>query len=1203
MAELEQLLEANPGSERFAELANIYTRQGRYNDAISLCRHGLTAHPGKLEGYLALGRALFGMGRLTAATQSLRRAVQLDSNSTEAYRLLGEVLLRRKIFTEAVQLLEDAASRGVGGAKLTKLLQKATDLLESQATMIAEDPNSPKGMGNVAVAGTIGSQVGAAQGPPTEYPSEELLLQPPAQHAVADDGPGIYGAEEDLALRAFPGAAPNHQDWGDLVAAWEERLEDNSQRRLMTDPDVPVTSNSAVSVDVAPLTDPIADGIPPLPSDTHEVALPPELAPTELAIEREEDPTSPFEDGDTAVDMVAESVPRPATAAAAAAPVLSTDAGGRGSDVEEDDDDDLLDYVEPTFIGGRPPLRSLMTDSGEDDPVEQGDADLAERPRRASFTAVKRLDDLPTDSDEGQVLLTDVTSDAAMPISKSSGAGGLIGKLVLWLLVLGALGAGGFLGWQHYQAGKAAKAALKAAVKVRASLSISEIDKAAKQLLDVLRLPDPFKAVPRKRVRAERAILLLMKQHWWGVADKKGVVFAGEDWSALIAHSLRSLVHDELGRAGKMVETASRLQKGRSALFERLLQGEIALARGQFAAALTVADELLAKQKDFAAGLYLRARSLRARGNVAGAAKAYADLSAKVADFELAKVGRWAVSLRQGDTSAKAPQVSSPHGKREAALLEGWQTALKQGSHEKLVKATALKNMTTTSLLADGAYALAVFCELERSAKLEKRLSRMGGAKDSGIADLRAELALLRGEPINIRLLPKKETGKAAVLRAWQRLLWGDRQAKTAQNALQKATVAAIAKLTKAHRRRRRRPAKVDVKAMLAGKGRLVPLAESLVAASVAKSRFGAAQSPAPAAALLQKPLWAQRYQRALQAEVALAGADAMSAAKLLLGLDKSVSPKAVSAKARRARKCAGYPAAWRARGRLAMEMGDYRKAASWFSKAHRAGAVRRANQHDVSAEAEFGLALVLSGRLTRAVSVINAVLKHKRDHRGLLRPARAALRLARAALLLAQGKPEDVQKLLRKDTSAWGQLLLERSLQADESKARQRKSLLRAVLGKRPQFIEARIRLAELLAEEGAPAPDAKAEADKIIDSAKKGLPVAPAMLARAHICLANATTGDTAPHYREAIKADPSHCGAKHALGAVLIKKKRTRKEGCLVLGTPACLEQADADDSFAFLRRCRPEPATRRAWAKHFLSLESKGRRARRARRWAR
>lgn len=81
----------DPTSRVFAPLAEGYRRLGRFEEAIEICREGLTHHPDFHGGRLALAKCLIDKKDFAQARVELERVVQSSPENLLAQRLLGDV--------------------------------------------------------------------------------------------------------------------------------------------------------------------------------------------------------------------------------------------------------------------------------------------------------------------------------------------------------------------------------------------------------------------------------------------------------------------------------------------------------------------------------------------------------------------------------------------------------------------------------------------------------------------------------------------------------------------------------------------------------------------------------------------------------------------------------------------------------------------------------------------------------------------------------------------------------------------------------------------------------------------------------------------------------------------------------------------------------------------------------------------------------
>jgi tetratricopeptide (TPR) repeat protein len=84
-------LQADPASIAFAQLAEEFRRAGRLDDAVRICRIGLTRHPSYPSARVTLGRALLAQGRHDEARAEFEAAPAGDPDNCTATRALEEL--------------------------------------------------------------------------------------------------------------------------------------------------------------------------------------------------------------------------------------------------------------------------------------------------------------------------------------------------------------------------------------------------------------------------------------------------------------------------------------------------------------------------------------------------------------------------------------------------------------------------------------------------------------------------------------------------------------------------------------------------------------------------------------------------------------------------------------------------------------------------------------------------------------------------------------------------------------------------------------------------------------------------------------------------------------------------------------------------------------------------------------------------------
>jgi tetratricopeptide (TPR) repeat protein len=285
ISKLEALLKETPESEEFYRLANAYTRGGRFVDAIKVSKKGLKRHPELIPGYVALGRSLFGAGKLAKAAKVLRHSLDLPDPGSEPYRLLGEILLRLAAPSEAVAILERAVEREITDKPIQVLLERARQTLDQDQTNVVEKEGElPRGIGNVAVAGTIGV-TGEVEIPMELGGDLEKTPRVDKRKDAAEGRPpstlpeGILDGRVET-TRKVRDPALRRADWNDIDDGWEQELDarnDGSFPDVGSDVDGPFDRRPRVEIKLPPLTDPLTEGMPPLPSDLEDsdvVSLP-----------------------------------------------------------------------------------------------------------------------------------------------------------------------------------------------------------------------------------------------------------------------------------------------------------------------------------------------------------------------------------------------------------------------------------------------------------------------------------------------------------------------------------------------------------------------------------------------------------------------------------------------------------------------------------------------------------------------------------------------------------------------------------------------------------------------------------------------------------------------------------------------------------------------------------------------------------------
>ena len=109
----------------FVQRGRAHLEHGEYQEAVKVCRLGLLANPGEIEGRIVLGGALLALQRFDEVLAEMRVALDMDPANSSALALRGEALLRKGDTTKAVELLDQAAAVSPGDSRIARLAEEA----------------------------------------------------------------------------------------------------------------------------------------------------------------------------------------------------------------------------------------------------------------------------------------------------------------------------------------------------------------------------------------------------------------------------------------------------------------------------------------------------------------------------------------------------------------------------------------------------------------------------------------------------------------------------------------------------------------------------------------------------------------------------------------------------------------------------------------------------------------------------------------------------------------------------------------------------------------------------------------------------------------------------------------------------------------------------------------------------------------------
>ena len=131
----EERLQRDPDSLAFAQLAELYRKSGRAQDAISVCRRGLDRYPHYTTARLILAKTLFGEGDHDGALIELAAILQDSPKDVRAHRLAAAIHRVRGRLDTAVEHLE-------ASTRLDPTDRESRALLEMLRATPADDASS-----------------------------------------------------------------------------------------------------------------------------------------------------------------------------------------------------------------------------------------------------------------------------------------------------------------------------------------------------------------------------------------------------------------------------------------------------------------------------------------------------------------------------------------------------------------------------------------------------------------------------------------------------------------------------------------------------------------------------------------------------------------------------------------------------------------------------------------------------------------------------------------------------------------------------------------------------------------------------------------------------------------------------------------------------------------------------------------------------
>lgn len=169
IAKCRQILEANPGSQIFAALAEAYRKLGDLKSALDVCHDGIARHPDYGSAYLVLAKVARDQKRFEEAEKAAKRGIELEGTTRAAELLLSDIFIQTGKFAAAEQILVRLATADPSNQPVQKLLSLARRASRAQAVeSLGSGPASdrPSGTERPAVASTLRDRTAPAGAKP-----------------------------------------------------------------------------------------------------------------------------------------------------------------------------------------------------------------------------------------------------------------------------------------------------------------------------------------------------------------------------------------------------------------------------------------------------------------------------------------------------------------------------------------------------------------------------------------------------------------------------------------------------------------------------------------------------------------------------------------------------------------------------------------------------------------------------------------------------------------------------------------------------------------------------------------------------------------------------------------------------------------------------------------------------------------------------
>jgi tetratricopeptide (TPR) repeat protein len=205
----ERILQADPRSRIFVELARALLQEGDAARAAEVCERGLAHHPGSVQARITWGKALLALQREDEAVKCFEEAFDADPSSAYAAELAAEALAGAGMGARALPLLEKAAAAHPGDARIRKWIAgaggAANGTVAETRTVAAESSPAPTSLASPPEASeATASEPGAS----TEADTDAEAEAPATAQALAPVEPSPSDVSELTASPAWDGSSP-----------------------------------------------------------------------------------------------------------------------------------------------------------------------------------------------------------------------------------------------------------------------------------------------------------------------------------------------------------------------------------------------------------------------------------------------------------------------------------------------------------------------------------------------------------------------------------------------------------------------------------------------------------------------------------------------------------------------------------------------------------------------------------------------------------------------------------------------------------------------------------------------------------------------------------------------------------------------------------------------------------------------------------